>query len=155
MKIAQKELSQNQESKMTSSLRILSWNANGLLQHQQELQTILELEKIDVCLISETHFTKQSSIKFRGYNTYHTIHPHNTARGGSAVIINEKVNHYEESKYETVQIQATAVNIKTKNYSIVVASIYCPPRYSIEKAKYIEFFQHLGKRFILGGDFNA
>ena len=41
---------------------------------QQELQAVLDIEKVDVCLISETHFTKQSYIKFRGYKVYHTIH---------------------------------------------------------------------------------
>jgi exonuclease III len=57
---------------MASTLKIMSWNANGLLNHQSELQVILDINKIDVCLISETHFTKQSFIKFRGYTVYHT-----------------------------------------------------------------------------------
>ena len=106
----------------------MAWNANGLLQHQQELQAVLDAEKVDVCLISETHFTKQSYIKLRGYKVYHTIHPANTAKGGSAVIINETIHHHEETKYETEGIQATAVCIKTRNYPIVVAGIYCTPK---------------------------
>ena len=52
------------------------------------MQVVLDTEKVDVGLVSETHFTKQSYIKFRGYKVYHTIHPKNTAKGGSAVIIN-------------------------------------------------------------------
>lgn len=72
---------------MAKQLRIMEWNANGLLQHRQELQTVLDVEKIDVCLITETHFTKESFIKFRGYKTYHITHPGNSARGGSAIII--------------------------------------------------------------------
>jgi len=78
---------------------------------------------VDVCLLSETHFTKQSYIKFKGYKVYHTIHPENTARGESAVIINENIHHYEEMKYDMEGIQATAVHIKTRNYSIVVVGI--------------------------------
>jgi hypothetical protein len=76
-----------------------------------------------VCLISETHSTKQSYIKFRGYKVYHNINPGNSARGGSAVIINENVHHHEETKYETEGTQATAVCIKTRNYPTVVAGI--------------------------------
>ena len=57
----------------------MAWNANGLLQHQQELQAVLDTGKVD-CLVSETHFTKQSYIKFRGYKVYRTIHPGNSAR---------------------------------------------------------------------------
>lgn len=133
----------------------MAWNANGLLQHQQELQAVLDIEKVDVCLISETHFTRQSFIKFRGYKVYHTIHPENTAKGGSAVIIKENIQHYEEAKYDTEEIQATAVSIKTRNYSIVVAGIYCPPKHSLKKENYLEFLKQLGRRFIVGGDFNA
>jgi len=53
----------------------MAWNANGLLQHQQELQAVLDTEKLDACLVSETHFTKQSYSKFRDYKVYHTIQP--------------------------------------------------------------------------------
>jgi len=42
---------------MNSTLKLMAWNANGLL-HQQELQAVLDTEKVDVCLVSETHFTK-------------------------------------------------------------------------------------------------
>ena len=105
-------------AKMNSTLKIMAWNANGLLQHQQDLQAVLDTEKVNVCLVSETHFTKQSYIKFRGYKVYHTIHPKNSARGGSAVIINENIHHHEETKYETEGIQATAVCIKDRNSSI-------------------------------------
>lgn len=57
----------------------MEWNCNGLLQHQhqQELQEVLDIANIDICLISETHFTTESFIKFQGYNLYHTIHPDN------------------------------------------------------------------------------
>lgn len=140
---------------MTYVLRILSWNANGLLQHQQELQTVLDTEKIDVCLISETHFTNQSFIKFKNFKTYHTVHPDNAAKGGSAVIIRDSIQHYEELKYETEQIQATAVNIKTKKYSISVVGIYCPPKHKLKEDDYLEFFKRLGNKFVIGGDFNA
>ena len=133
----------------------MAWNANGLQQHQQELQAVLDMEKVDVCLVSETHFTRQSYNRFRGYKVYHTTHPKNTARGGSAVIINENIQHYEEKEYEMEEIQDTAVRIKAMNYSIVVAGIYCPPKHAIKKYKYLEFLGTLGNRFIVGGDFNA
>ena len=114
---------------MPHRLRIMAWNANGLLQHQQELQAVLDTEKLDVCLISETHFTNQSFIKFRGYKVYHTTHPENTAKGGSAVITKDSIHHYEETKYEREEIQATTVCIKTKEYPIIVAGLYCPPKH--------------------------
>lgn len=110
---------------MENDLRILAWNCNGILQRQQEIQVILDLEKIDICLISETHLTTQTHIKLNGYNIYSAIHPNNSARGGSAVIIKKNIKHDLREKYETDEIQAVSVSINTKKLSIVVTAIYC------------------------------
>lgn len=140
---------------MTSNLKIMEWNANGLLQHQKELQVVLDTEGIDVCLISETHFTKQSYIKFKGYQIYHALHPDNTARGGSAVIIKDTLHHHAERKYEELEFQAMAVTVKTIKHYIKIVAIYFPPKYSLKKEKYLSLLESFGERFILGGDFNA
>jgi exonuclease III len=107
-----------------------------------------------VCLISETHFTKQS-IKFRGYTVYHTPHPGNAARGGSAVIVKNNIYYNEEVKFEAGDIQATTLNIKTKKYNISVVSLYSLPRHNIKTERYVEVFKTIGSRFIIVGDFNA
>jgi len=91
----------------------------------------------------------------RGYRVYHSIHPGNSARGGSAVIIKENIIHYEEEKYEKEEIQATMVRIKMKNYFITVTGLYCPPRHSLKKNQYMELLKRLGKIYIVGGAFNA
>lgn len=140
---------------MCNSLRIMEWNANGLLQHQQELQAVLDIEKIDICLISETHFTNESYIRFKGYKVYHTTHPQNAARGGSAVIIRDVIMHHEELGYRTEEFQATSVMVKTKTYEIMITSVYCPPRHAINKEQYIDFLNNQGHRFIIGGDLNV
>jgi hypothetical protein len=89
---------------MANTLKIMSWNANDLLNHQPELQLVLDINKIYLCLISETHFTKQSFIKFRGYTVNHTPHPGNAARGGSAVIVKNNIYHNEKVKFEAEDI---------------------------------------------------
>jgi len=82
-----------------------------------------------MCASYLKHFTKQSYIKFRDYKVYHTIHYENSAKGGCAVIIKKNIHHHEEVKYERKGVQATAVRIKARDYSIAiaVAGIYCPP----------------------------
>lgn len=57
------------------------------IQYKDELQAVFSAEKIDICLISKTHFANYTYIKLHNYIMYHTVHPANTARGGSAVII--------------------------------------------------------------------
>ena len=140
---------------MIKSIKIMAWNANGLLKHRNELQVVLKTLDIDVCLISETHFTKESYLKIHGYKIYHALHPCNTARGGSAVIIKENISHFEEYKCEEEDIQAVAISVKTKCYPITISGIYCPPRYSLKAERYLWLLKNLGNRFILGGDFNA
>lgn len=140
---------------MANDIRILEWNADGLQQRQHELQTVMDIQKIDICLISETHFTRETYLKLRGYQVYHTTHPSNSARGGSAVIVKQHIYHHEEFNYQTEEIQATAIKIKTTNRDIVVAAAYFPPRYKLKKNDYLHILKGLGNKFILGEDFNA
>lgn len=133
----------------------MAWNANGLLRHQNELEVVLNTTNIDVCLISETHFTKESYIRIKGYNVYHALHPDNKARGGSAVIVKENIDHYEQFKYEEHAIQSVAVQVKTKRFPVSIASIYSPPRHILKSQQYENLLKLLGNRFVLGGDFNA
>lgn len=140
---------------MNKTLKIMIWNANGLANHKNELQLVLDTKNIDVCLVSETHFTKQSFIQFRGYKTYHALHPDNKAKAGSAVIVKENILHHEEFKYEEKEIQAVAIEIKTKRFPLTISSVYCPPRYNLKKEQYKSLLDILGDRFVIGGDFNA
>jgi hypothetical protein len=44
---------------MAKFLRLALWNANGMIQHAEELRTFISLHNIEVMLISETHFTEK------------------------------------------------------------------------------------------------
>jgi len=47
------------------TLKIVTWNANGLSQHIPELEIFLVNESIDICLVSETHLKKESKVKIK------------------------------------------------------------------------------------------
>jgi hypothetical protein len=79
-------------SKFTKFLRIVLWNANGLLKHKKELEIFLQHYFIDIMLISETHFTDRSYFNIAKYLTYSTNHPDNMAHGGTAILIQN--NHH-------------------------------------------------------------
>jgi hypothetical protein len=140
---------------MGGMLRVLEWNVNGLPQKRQELQLFLDEQKIDVCLLAETHLTNQSYIKIKGYQVYHMVHPQNTARGGTVVLVKDNKIHHEEAKYETDEIQATVVTVEIKRQAITFAAAYCPPSYNLKKTDYLNFLRSLGERFMVGGDYNA
>lgn len=140
---------------ITKFIRIMEWNANGLIQHKNELQAILDKENIDICLICETHFTKQSFIRFKNYSVYHTIHPSNNARGGSAIIVKSNIDHYEEEKTSMEEFQATTITCKVNNTNMSFTSVYCPPRHELKCDKYKLLINKHKFKFIMGGDFNS
>lgn len=143
---------------MTELLKIVTWNANGLCNHTRELKTFLHPKSknnVDVMLISETHFTDKSYFKIPNYKVYSTEHPSGKARGGSAVIIREKIIHHELQSYTEEHIQATSVQIEDLVAPFCLTALYSPPKHMITKPMYESFFNSLGNRFIVGGDFNA
>src|ERR1044071_4124509 len=146
---------QNGIRTMNKDIRIATWNANGILNKREELEVFLHIQAIDICLLSETHFTRESYLKIHGYKTYHTFHPDNQARGGSAIIIKESINHYEECHIQKPEIQLTLVSIKSLKQNLVIGAAYCPPKHNLKMQDYKAFLQQAGERFIIGGDYNA
>lgn len=138
-----------------NDLRIVTWNANGIQNRKHDLEVFLNMQNIDVCLISETHSTNHSHLKIHGYKVYQTIHPDNKARGGSAIIIKNTIKHNEELNFQTAEIQLTVVEIQSIKQKLQLGAIYCPPRYNLKKPDYLNILNHLKNRFIIGGDFNA
>ena len=141
---------------MAHNYKIVLWNANGLTQRRHEIEIFLITEKIDILLISETHFTSKSYFSIPGYNCYHSLHPDDRAHAGTAIIIKKSICHHELEKWEKDYIQATSISITDINGShIVISAIYCPPRHTISIEQFTNFFNSLGPKFIAGGDYNS
>jgi exonuclease III len=94
---------------MAKFLQLALWNASGLTQHTEELQTFISLHNTDVMLISETRFTEKSYLEFPKYTMYHMNKPARTARGGTAIIINNSIKHHQLNDYSQDFLQATSV----------------------------------------------
>jgi len=67
---------------ISQSLLIFLWNANGLKNHNIELITILYEKKIDVALITESHFTSNSKFVIPQYKLISAPHPDHTTHAG-------------------------------------------------------------------------
>jgi hypothetical protein len=139
---------------MAAPLRIVIWNANGLSNHKLELQTFLNMHKIDIALISGTHFTSRSVFKIPHYALYHTIHPDDTAHG-AAVIIRSSIQHHELPHHQSDKMETTNIQLEAHPWPMNISGIYCPPRHNISTNDYKTLFQSLGPRFLIGGDWNA
>jgi Endonuclease-reverse transcriptase len=140
---------------MTTINKLAIWNANGLGQRSQEVKIFLLDNKIDIMLISETHFTEKSFLKIPNYKLYHTNHPDGKAHGGTAILIKSTIKHYEKENYDKNFLQATSLTIEDNIGPLTISAIYCPPKQAIKKHQYTAFFKTLGSRFLAGGDYNA
>ena len=76
------------KSPTSKSIIVILFNANGLKNRINELQAVLYEKRIDIALITETHFTKYSNVSIPGYTLLKSNHPDNKAHGGVAVILN-------------------------------------------------------------------
>ena len=140
---------------MGLQIKLALWNADGLTQHRLEIQNFMKSNDIDIMLISESHFTNRSFFEIPGYYIYDTKYPDGSAHGGSAIIINNNIKHYEIQKYNHDYLQATSIVIDLINGPLTISALYCPPRHNIKQEQFEHFFHTLGNRFIAGGDYNA
>jgi hypothetical protein len=97
---------------MAKFLQLALWNANSLAQHTEQLKTCISIHNIQIMLISETHFTEKSYLKFPKYTVYHTNHPAGTARSGTAIIIQNSIKHHQLNNYSQNFHQATSVSVE-------------------------------------------
>lgn len=140
---------------MTKQLIITAWNANGLESRRREVELFLINNEIDILLVSETHLTTKSHIKFPNFTTYSTNHPSGNAHGGTAIIIRNSIRNHEIEKYCEEHLQATTIQINDSHGPLSISAVYCPPKHKIKVNEFKNFFESLGTRFIVGGDYNA
>jgi exonuclease III len=131
------------------------WNANGLVQLAEEVKIYIQNQKVDIMLISETHFTKKGYINISNYSVYDTQHPDGTAHGGTAIVIKNGIKHHLHGHYNLEHLQATSVTIEDWIGLLTIAAVYCPPKHAIKAEQFLIFYATLGQGFLAGGDHNA
>jgi hypothetical protein len=86
-------------------------NANGLTSHKLELQTFLNINTIDIALISETNFTPRTMFMMPNYNVYHVPHPDDRVQDGAAVIMRSEISHHELIQHQNKKFQTANVKV--------------------------------------------
>jgi len=142
-------------SATNNSLLIVQFNANGLKNHTNELQTVLHNRWIDISIITENHFTKYSHIFIPGYKLIKAKHPDNTAQGGVAILIKTSLYYNLLPNYNYDHIQSCSILIKLNKIPITIGAFYSPPRHKITRAILSDYFNTIKTNFIIGGDYNA
>lgn len=127
----------------------------GWLKGETSYPWYLNTNKIDIMLVTETHFTSKNYFNLHECNFYDTQHPDGTAHGGTAVIIRKNIKHHELLKYEKEHLQATSIQVEEWSGPLVLSAVYCPPKHRIKSEEFNKYFKTLGPRFIAGRDYNA
>jgi hypothetical protein len=131
------------------------WNANGLAQHAEEVKIYAHNQKVDIMLISGTHFTKKIYIKIPNYSIHDTQNPDGTAHGGTTIIVRNCIKHHLHGHYNVEHLQATSVIVEEWIGPLTIAAVYCPTKHTIKAEQFLSFYATLGQSFVAGGDYNA
>jgi exonuclease III len=118
---------------MAKFLKLAVWNANGLIQHRDELKMFLYTHNIDVMFMSETHFTEKSYIHIPQYTHYHTNHPAGTIRGGTAIMLKSSIQYHSLNPYSQTFLQATSVAVEDTTRLLSILAVYLPPKHTIHQ----------------------
>jgi exonuclease III len=137
---------------MATSLRISLWNANGLKYHVQEIIIFLNINKIDILLLSESQATEHTFVKISHYTIYYENHPDGTAHAGSVIIIKSTLKHDKSEPFIMNKIQGTILQLEALSQPMVIAAVYSPPRHSISAEEYDHFISQLGTYYLVAGD---
>lgn len=140
---------------MQVNLVIAEWNANGILNHLNEIEIFLNENFIDILLISESHLTSKSHLRIKDYDIITANHPGDKVHGGAAILVKSNIKYEIAESVKEPFLQAAGVKLTCDNSTISIYSVYFPPRYTVKCDKYMNFFKGIGNKFIVGGDFNA
>ena len=96
---------------------------DGLSPNKDEVELLLNLHKIDILLVSETHFTASNNVKTKNYDNYGTNHLDGTAPARAAVIVKSNTKNNEQPQFKKPYIQAATITIEERHERLNVTAI--------------------------------
>lgn len=151
--------------------RILQWNCNGLRTRHAELREHLLRQDFDVLALQEVNAVAEDLRLpgFLGYSGVFTcplnscrnspcfVQGHHIERPWTAIYVQSSLQHavVPVTAIVTGPLECSAITIRLGGVDTTVASVYVRLRLSWDASRAKQLFQHLGKRSIICGDFNA
>lgn len=133
-----------------NSLLIQIFNINDLKNHINELQAVLYNKRIDIALITETHFIKYSHIHTPGFRLIKSNHPDNTVHGGVAILVKTFLCYQLILNYSYAHIQFYFIQIKLNATPSTIGAIDSRLCYNITKAIFSNYFSKIKNNFSIG-----
>ena len=137
------------EKKLVPCLKIVHWNAEGVMNKADALKVFLHENSIDVCLVQETHLQLGKHFKIRGYQLYRNDRQ-GRHKGGVLTLVRNNIHAIEiksfsgEAEYIQLKITAGKITMDITNY-------YCPDNKKLS----LDTINIAGNNFLIAGDFNS
>jgi hypothetical protein len=112
-------------------------------------------KRIDIVLITETHFTKYSYIFIPGYVLLKSNHPDSTAHADVAILIKSKLKFHPLANFSQDYIQSCAISITLNNIPFAIVAIYSPLRHKLSNVDLTNYFNTMPTNFLIGGDYKS
>lgn len=140
--------------KKTEILKLLQFNANGVIRQKLELELLLNVNDIDICCLCETKLKPHhKTFTIPGYVTYRSDRIHSTG-GGTAVLIKKSLSHSQILLPPLNSLEVCAINLQLTNKNIMIASAYLSTSRKFDTTD-LDILQTINSTYILLGDFNA
>ena len=137
------------EKKLVPCLKIVHWNAEGVMNKADALKVFLHENNVDVCLVQETHLQEGKHFKIRGYQVFRNDRQ-GRHKGGVLTLVRNNIQAIEikrfsgEAEYIQIKITAGKMNMDITNY-------YCPDNKQLS----LDTINIAGSNFLIAGDFNS
>lgn len=139
-----------------NSFKILFWNCQGVARKRLELLHFVQVHKIDILLLNETHLSDKSKFALPNFFGYFTNRPsvpgHHTA-GGTAIFIHRRFTHFPLT-IPTTSIENTTIHIKTSHSELRLVAAYKRPQ-NVLLSSEIDALLDTPAHTIIAGDLNS
>ena len=141
------------ESNRIGTLKILSWNANSLKAHGEELKHFISTETHmpDIICVQETFLKNTDEFNLDGYSIIRKDRSEKKG-GGVATMVRNGISYTALTTTENT-VENIIIEIKSLTKKIKIGNIYCPPNQHHKEADLQPLFKE--RNIILVGDFNA
>jgi len=152
-----KEISEPTTSTTRDGLRILQWNADGLMRKATELSERLVTSHIDVCFIQETKLSKNCRTPpIKGYTPYRADRA-NIKGGGLLAYVKKDLDFQKIGNRSKLATEVSSLRVRIGKCSwIDLNNVYTPPPHSIgQEIVFSPEIIPVSANSITCGDFNA
>lgn len=140
---------------VSKQLKIMFWNAQSIANRskQQQLEIILQSEKIDIILIAESFLKQHHNFSIKNFTVYRNDRQ-SQAHGGVMIAVRNTIYHKTCEPIDTQIIENISIEVNLHDVLTRITAAYCP-KSSPHFADDIKLLTGTNSKFMIFGDLNA